>query len=166
MKEQEIREGDIVEIDYIDELTQERISEGKALVMWKGFNHQPLIHKLDAKHTIWSGYDRIVKVIGHVDIERYMENAIALEQKPCTDAISREEALEAFKPRGISQDAWEESNVYKTIKALPTVTPERPKGEWVDGICNKCGYDGGIEAISGKADYCSICGADMREVNQ
>lgn len=37
------------------------------------------------------------------------------------DTINREEALEAFKPNGISQDAWEESNVYKTIKALPTV---------------------------------------------
>ncbi len=38
-----------------------------------------------------------------------------------TDNISREDALEAFKPRGISQDAWEESTVYKTIKALPTI---------------------------------------------
>ena len=40
--------------------------------------------------------------------------------------------------------------------------PERPKGKWVDGICDKCGYDGGVEAISGKANFCLICGADMR----
>ena len=99
MKEHEIREGDIVEIDYIDSLTEERVNEGKALVMWKGFNHQPLIHKLDAKRTIWSGYDNIVRVIGHVDIERYMENAMALEHEPCIpkEAGEREGAIKKLK---------------------------------------------------------------------
>ena len=86
MKECEIKEGDIVEIDYIDDLTKERISEGKALVLWKGFNRQPLIRKSGAKRTTWSGYDHIARVISHVDIEKYMddfmENAIALEQEP------------------------------------------------------------------------------------
>ncbi len=41
MKAEEIRVGDIVEIDYIAEFTKEHIIEGKALVIWKGFNHQP-----------------------------------------------------------------------------------------------------------------------------
>lgn len=47
-----------------------------------------------------------------------------------TDIISREEALEAFKPRGISQDAWEECNVCKIIKALPAVPQSRTEN-WI-----------------------------------
>lgn len=93
MTDKEIREGDIVEIDYIAEFTKEHINEGKALVIWKGFNHQPLVRKLDAKNTIWTCYEHISKVVGHIDIEGYMDKA--LEQEPTTknnlgvDCISR-----------------------------------------------------------------------------
>ena len=48
------------------------------------------------------------------------------------------------------------------ISYAEPVEPERPRGKWIDGICDKCGYDGGVEAISGKANYCPKCGADMR----
>ena len=115
MKECEIKEGDIVEIDYIDALTQERISEGKALILWKGFNHQPLIRKLDAKRTIWSGYDHIARVISHVDIEKYMddfmENTIALEQEPCWTPIGeklpkeKEDVLIQYRTGGVDKMA-------------------------------------------------------------
>lgn len=81
MKADEVREGDIVEIDYISEFTKEHINEGKALVIWKGFNHQPLVRKLNTRVTIWTSYERIARVIGHTDIEKYMDKA--LEQKPC-----------------------------------------------------------------------------------
>ena len=76
MKAEEIREGDIVEIDYIDEFTKEHINEGKALVIFKGFNHQPLVRKLNARVTIWTSYERIARVIGHTDIEGYMDDVL------------------------------------------------------------------------------------------
>lgn len=111
MKEYEIKEGDIVELNYINGITKEHINEGKALVMWKGFNHQPLIHKLDTTitscRTIWSGYNHIARVVGHVDIERYMENAIALEHEPCWIPISeklpkeKEDVLIQYRKNGV-----------------------------------------------------------------
>lgn len=88
MTREEIREGDIVEIDYIAEFTKEHINEGKALVIWKGFNHQPLVRKLNTKNTIWTSYEHISKVVGHIDIEGYMDKA--LEQEPILDKIRAE----------------------------------------------------------------------------
>ena len=75
MKAEEIRVGDIVEIDYIAEFTKEHINEGKALVIWKD-NNQPLVRKLNTRTTIWSCYEHIARVIGHTDIEGYMDDAL------------------------------------------------------------------------------------------
>lgn len=88
MKAEEIKEGDIVEIDYITEFTKEHINEGKALVIWKGFNHQPLVRKLNTRTTIWTCYEHIARVVGHIDIEGYMDKA--LEQQPVLDKIRAE----------------------------------------------------------------------------
>jgi hypothetical protein len=76
------------------------------------------------------------------------------------NCIDREAALKAIEGKEYK------FQVYEAIQNLPAIEPERPKGKWVDGICNKCGYDGGVEAISGKANYCSICGADMRGASE
>lgn len=76
MEAEGIREGDIVEIDYIAEFTKEHVNEGKALVLWKGNNNQPLVRKLNTKSTIWTCYEHIAKVVGHIDIEDYMDKAL------------------------------------------------------------------------------------------
>lgn len=88
MREYEIREGDIVEIDYITAFTKEHINEGKALVIWKGFNHQPLLRKSDGG-TIWDCYENISKVVGHIDLEGYMDKALeqATQQKTGTQVV-------------------------------------------------------------------------------
>lgn len=82
MKAEEIREGDIVEIDYITKFTKEHINEGKALVIWKGFNHQPLVRKLNKKTIGWTCYEYIARVVGHIDIEGYMDKALTIPEKP------------------------------------------------------------------------------------
>lgn len=82
MKAEEIREGDIVEIDYISKFTKEHINEGKALVIWKGFNHQPLVRKLNTKTIGWSCYEYIARVVGHIDIEGYMDKALIIPENP------------------------------------------------------------------------------------
>ena len=78
MKEVEIREGDIVEIDYIEEFTKEHINEGKALVIWKGHNNQPLVRKLNTKTAGWTCYEHIARVIGHIDIDGYIDEILKL----------------------------------------------------------------------------------------
>lgn len=80
MRAEEIRDGDIVEIDYITEFTKEHINEGKALVIWKGVNHQPLVRKLNTKITTWDCYEHIARVVGHVDIEGYMDKALNMAE--------------------------------------------------------------------------------------
>ena len=76
MNKEQIREGEIVEIDYIEEHTKERINDGKALVIWKGHNNQPLVRKLSIKNTTWTCYEYIARVVGHIDIEGYMDKAL------------------------------------------------------------------------------------------
>lgn len=87
MKAEEIREGDIVEIDYISEFTKEHINEGKALVIWKGFNHQPLVRKMNTRSTIWTCYENIARVVGHIDIEAYMDKALTIPENPTNGDI-------------------------------------------------------------------------------
>ena len=57
-REEDIREGDIVEIDYITDFTKEHINEGKALIIWKGLNGQPLVRKLNTRTTTWDLYEQ------------------------------------------------------------------------------------------------------------
>lgn len=80
MKAEDIREGDIVEIDYIAEFTKEHINEGKALVIWKGSYNQPLVRKLNTKKTIWTCYEHIARVVGYIDIEGYMDKALNIAE--------------------------------------------------------------------------------------
>lgn len=82
MRTEDIRDGDIVEIDYIAKFTKEHINEGKALVLWKGFNNQPLIMRLDRKeyYPIWSCYERISKVVGHIPIWEILKDKVKNEE--------------------------------------------------------------------------------------
>ena len=76
MKAEDIRDGDIVEIDYIEEFTKEHINKGKALILWKGFHNQPLIMLLDREeyYPIWTCYEYISKVVGHIPIGEILKD--------------------------------------------------------------------------------------------
>lgn len=90
----------------------------------------------------------------------------ALEQEPCDDAINRQAAIEAFKPRGIAEDVWQECNEYKVLMSLPSVNPQQKTGHWIihsdyDAIeCDKCGraYS---EYDYNAFNYCPNCGVRM-----
>ena len=86
MKEAEIREGDIVEIDYIGEFTKEHINEGKALVIWKGYNNQPLVRYLNTKTMGWTCYEHIARVVGHSDLDKVLD-AAELREDPADIAV-------------------------------------------------------------------------------
>ncbi len=64
------------------------------------------------------------------------------------------------------------STVHLLINDAPTISPERPQGEWVDkgdyAVCSECGgssgtqFDG-VERTPRITTFCPHCGADMRQ---
>ena len=94
--------------------------------------------------------------------------------EPCEDAVSREAVVNSIRKywhneyyqRTSIQDE-RECLIKDVIQALPSVQPEREKGEWqaVDGAwaCSKCGCNSNNDGA-----FCQWCGADMRggEMNE
>ena len=106
-------------------------------------------------------------------LEAYKAAIKALEQEPCEDAISREDALMALTGE------WPESieelihRFNRRIKTLPSVIPSRPTGHWIgiddepheDYECDGCGYVCSTFTANIKPyeeyKYCPNCGAKM-----
>lgn len=93
----------------------------------------------------------------------------ALEQEPCEDCISREEALLALTGMDLPTDRDKLIALFtERIQQMPSVTPQRAKGYWIevnDGRCVhhfKCSECGQCVSWIGKEEhYCSNCGAYM-----
>lgn len=149
MKAEDIRDGDIVEIDYIDEFTKEHINEGRALVIWKD-SSQPLIIRLDREkyYPIWTSYKNISKVVGYIPIG---------------------EILKDMSDRGMDR-----CNKWQTGK---WITEEIGEGRKV--YCSECKEsavfeyvrDGDIYSSYGhgvvkKTKFCPNCGARMEREEQ
>lgn len=92
----------------------------------------------------------------------------ALEQEPCTDAISRQAAIDAIWD-GVNMDIYTRE-VKECLEALPSVTPAEKVGQWkrisMDKYsehakywyrCDRCGEDN-----LGNTNYCPNCGAKMQ----
>lgn len=115
-------------------------------------------------------------ILGHYGGENAeaLEKAIkALEQKPCEDCISREatknmlnEEWTKYMPMELDINL---SFVLEKISELPSVTPTRSKGRWIEQqdihkhhygwlFCSECGA---FLMSSDGANYCSCCGAEM-----
>ena len=109
--------------------------------------------------------EKAIEILSDVgDINRCAEDAEALdmaikalEQQPCDDCISRETVLEIIEKEDFKGDA-----IYG-IERLPSVTPTRPTGKWIDigdeGIIFKCSLCGMRTTI--ESHYCPNCGARM-----
>lgn len=102
-----------------------------------------------------------------------------LEQEPCEDAISRQDAIEEIRfgqsyitkihPTGELEELFVKENqaledAIKRIEQLPSVQPIIPRGHWIECedevkvYCSKC-----KEKSDYPTNYCQNCGADMRE---
>jgi hypothetical protein len=113
------------------------------------------------------------------DIIEALDMAIeALEQQPCEDCVSREEAIDRMmrKNMPVGEDNTKERFRYlqwlsdlETIKELQSVKPQRSKGRWIQQedihkhhygwfFCSECGAF--LMSADG-ANYCSCCGAEM-----
>lgn len=62
-------EGDVVQIDESIVCTTGG-PKYKAIVLWKGFNNQPLLTQVGEYRPHWGTYKSIADVIGHVDLEK------------------------------------------------------------------------------------------------
>ena len=101
------------------------------------------------------------------DIEALDMAIEALKAQPCEDCVSRESVIDTLKllrNKGFSVYAYD-----KWIEGLPSVQPEREKGEWLHFKhkgqskirCRNCLYEE-PENIIYVREYCPCCGADMR----
>lgn len=64
-----INEGDVVLID--EGLVYNGYERKyKAIILWKGFNNQPLLTEAGKYHPHWGTYASIADVIGHVDLKK------------------------------------------------------------------------------------------------
>ena len=111
----------------------------------------------------------------------------ALEQEPCEDAISRQEAVEAFQmfreyESNRSNEGWV-NRIETVLNQLPPVNPQAKTGHWImpvqdDGMsepiyyqvrCSECGFDldpqtWHMELHQYGADkFCPNCGCRMVE---
>lgn len=69
-----IRPGDIV----VDTTFKFR---SHAVVLWGGFNGQPLLTGPEMYRPYWGTYEKIQEVIGHIDLEKLIEKAVDDYQK-------------------------------------------------------------------------------------
>lgn len=105
----------------------------------------------------------------------------ALEQEPCSDAVSRESIKQAYKQRmisglkddtrGIDLSKYAEEpyeRFCEFVDSIPSIEPKRQLGKWIyQGdkkkpmyawfSCSSCGA-----YIGTPTQFCSECGADMR----
>ena len=93
----------------------------------------------------------------------------ALDQEPCEDCISREQAKSAIRDR--FKDLPSRVEINTILNELPSVTPQPKTGHWqkisADKYsehaayyfrCSECGKD-----IIGEHNYCANCGCRMLE---
>lgn len=110
-----------------------------------------------------------------------------LEQEPCEDAISRKAAIEEMEccdfTKSASDDdiALYEYSVIEVLNSLPSVTPKKKMGRWIDSnivlmVCvgdvvvnlpaKECSICHKPHIRGYGADFCPNCGAKMSEGGQ
>ena len=86
------------------------------------------------------------------------------------DTISREAAIDAINHElrcGAVIDQCGLETAHDLIEELPPAQPERIKGHWVNGRCDKCNAHAPFWCMASTyyaSNFCPNCGADMREV--
>jgi hypothetical protein len=118
-----------------------------------------------------------IKNIGHdifteqKNFQECLDMAIkALEQEPCDDCWSKKEVVDIINRQRFGINKISMGIIKEKLEALPSVTPTRKKGKWIDGHCSECGCDVPAYMNDWKwikdmdAKFCPICGAEMENV--
>ena len=117
------------------------------------------------------------RINGETQYSKALEIAIkALEQEPCEDAISRQEAVEAFQmfreyESNRSNKGWV-NRIETVLNQLPPVNPQPKTGHWITTSDYYTGAYGNIDYVECSCcheysledgDFCPNCGARMVE---
>lgn len=108
----------------------------------------------------WNEGQTDVEVLGYMPLG----NVDTTKIEPCEDCISREEAI-----RIASINSMPVNECVSLIRELPSVTPEIPKGKWIDDSkedsyyanCSHCDYQIDTHYERGYLNYCPNCGTKM-----
>ena len=85
-----------------------------------------------------------------------------------TDTISRQAVTDAINGIECTRyTTWYEfyQKTITAVEKLPPAQPERIKGHWVNGHCDKCNAHAPFWAMAStyyESNFCPNCGADMR----
>ena len=120
-------------------------------------------------------------LLDRVDVRYVLSDLSSARPELCEDAVSRKAVYEAMVEKGQRSrryklgETWElnGAEIRETLDTVPSVTPKRKTGKWVNNIhdlpvCDQCGYmtpyDRAIDDYE-YGNYCPNCGARMEEVN-
>jgi len=106
------------------------------------------------------------------------DNELFGNSEQLDDTISRQAAIDALMEildRPNHAEFLYTDEICKALKALPPAQQERKKGKWIyhteigwgdTWLCDQCG-EKTTSTVMGKprANYCPMCGADMRGEN-
>ncbi len=99
-----------------------------------------------------------------------------LEQEPCEDAISREDALMCMTGEYLADKEYKPEDIIskhiRRLRALPPVQPKLKTGHWIyenyNWRCSECneapktlGYVGTADFMTEHFKFCNHCGAKM-----
>ena len=82
------------------------------------------------------------------------------------DLISRQAAIDEIKEIYEWHDNVTKERIIEHFKQLPPAQPERIRGRWNNGFCNKCNAHAPFWAMAStyyESNYCPNCGAKMDE---
>ena len=106
-----------------------------------------------------------------IEIEKHLEEHLAKiahvntsETPNSSDTISRAKAIEVIQNRSMMLSK-EKVLLINDIEKLPSARPERIRGHWVNGHCDKCNAHAPFWAMAStyyESNFCPNCGADMR----
>ena len=129
----------------------------------------------------------IIRAFRHIDYSKLddkekelYDNALdtvfdVIKQEPCEDAISRSE-VDKLCNMYLRVPTDEHVAFYEHFVDLPSVTPAREKGKWIEGsteqgafgirytekTCSKCGWS---HSLIIPQNYCPKCGTEMEVSN-
>jgi hypothetical protein len=82
-----------------------------------------------------------------------------------SDTISRQAAITEFSCCELTPDGGIDANyAIDFLKQLPPARPERIRGHWVNGCCDKCNEHAPFWAMAStyyESNFCPNCGAEM-----
>ena len=99
-------------------------------------------------------------------VKAKIRNALSVQPEPYGDVVSRADVFDMLDMYPFTEYG-EYETAREIVKRLPSVTPKRKKGKWLDNYqygykCSECGAYLEIDCGDVEMNFCPNCNADMR----